>query len=168
MTDDELIHFGIKGMKWGVRRYQNEDGSYTPAGERRYRKDRKTKLIESVESKKAHVRYMQKQAGDRIQFYGGKNTALNAIEKEAEYKRKTTTAKAVTAGSLIAAGAAYIAGSATGSIPAVAVSATTVALGAGFIANRKNKKITRDSKEQYAYTLDSDYGSDVVVKKVRG
>ena len=32
----ELYHWGIKGMKWGVRRYQNKDGSLTPAGKKRY------------------------------------------------------------------------------------------------------------------------------------
>lgn len=30
--DQYLAHFGIKGMKWGVRRYQNKDGTYTAAG----------------------------------------------------------------------------------------------------------------------------------------
>lgn len=34
-TYSELYHFGIKGQKWGVRRYQNKDGSLTPAGRRR-------------------------------------------------------------------------------------------------------------------------------------
>lgn len=33
---DYLEHHGIRGMHWGVRRYQNEDGSLTPAGEQRY------------------------------------------------------------------------------------------------------------------------------------
>lgn len=37
MDKYELYHHGIKGMKWGVRRYQNKDGSLTAAGKKRQR-----------------------------------------------------------------------------------------------------------------------------------
>lgn len=35
----ELYHWGVRGMKWGQRRYQNKDGSLTPAGKKRYQKN---------------------------------------------------------------------------------------------------------------------------------
>lgn len=40
-SDGELRHWGIKGMKWGVRRYQNEDGSLTERGQKRYARDQR-------------------------------------------------------------------------------------------------------------------------------
>ena len=39
MEYNELRHWGIKGMKWGVRRYQNADGTYTSAGKKRRREE---------------------------------------------------------------------------------------------------------------------------------
>lgn len=36
-----LVHHGIKGMKWGVRRYRNEDGTLTDAGKKRYDRDQR-------------------------------------------------------------------------------------------------------------------------------
>lgn len=57
MNNNELMHHGIHGMRWGVRRYQNKDGSLTAAGRKRinqldseYRKLTGKKLSKSSES----------------------------------------------------------------------------------------------------------------------
>ena len=45
---NELYHFGIKGMHWGVRRYQNLDGSLTNAGKKHYGNMSNDKLQKSL------------------------------------------------------------------------------------------------------------------------
>lgn len=42
-NNNELYHWGKKGQKWGVRRYQNKDGSLTDAGKKRYARDAREK-----------------------------------------------------------------------------------------------------------------------------
>lgn len=50
----ELYHHGIKGQKWGVRRFQNKDGSLTPAGEKRYGDNNPTDQTPKQETKKSN------------------------------------------------------------------------------------------------------------------
>ena len=50
-NDNYLAHYGILGMKWGVRRYQNPDGSLTAAGKRR-RAKRENATLKKQEKKR--------------------------------------------------------------------------------------------------------------------
>ena len=51
-SDSYLEHHGILGQKWGIRRYQNPDGSLTPEGKKRYSKD----LVSTVEKSAKHYK----------------------------------------------------------------------------------------------------------------
>lgn len=50
-----LYHHGIKGQRWGVRRFQDKDGSLTPAGKKRYNDDNDKKRVESPEERKKRI-----------------------------------------------------------------------------------------------------------------
>lgn len=80
MNADELKHYGIKGMKWGVRRFQNKDGSLTADGRKRYSGDNLKDIQKQVNQGKNVVE-------------GVKKTRAKAAEKQTEKKIRDDLSK---------------------------------------------------------------------------
>lgn len=64
--ETELYHHGVKGQKWGVRRYQNADGSYTAAGRKRYAKQL-TREFNKASKQYSKVDYRAQEAKKSVQ-----------------------------------------------------------------------------------------------------
>lgn len=71
----KLFHHGIKGQKWGVRRYQNEDGTLTTAGKRR----RKTNISKDLEFDLAE-RYVKKRLSNDYEKFKKQNIDISIIK----------------------------------------------------------------------------------------
>ena len=86
MENNSLAHYGILGMKWGVRRYQNKDGSYTSAGKKRKQKDFIHEDYANAHSKKS-VKAMSNAE------LKARNNRLQMEQQYANLTRKTSKGK---------------------------------------------------------------------------
>ena len=99
--ENELYHFGINGLKWGIRRYKNSDGSYTKAGKKRRREEHPD--YTNAHTKK-HIREMSneelKSRNNRLQLektYEGLTKDQHIIGRGMKY---VGTATAITGSAL--------------------------------------------------------------------
>lgn len=83
---DELMHYGIKGMKWGVRRYQNKDGTLTAAGKKREREQTRGWSKEAKEAQRIKRKSVNQMTNKELQ------TLNRRLDLEANYKRLNPSA----------------------------------------------------------------------------
>lgn len=102
MENNSLAHWGIKGMKWGRRRYQNADGSLTPAGKKRYDDSHE-------DYRRAHDNKKVSQMSDRE--LQARNNRLQMEQNYARLTQKTSKGKKMV--NAFVAGGATIAAVAT-------------------------------------------------------
>lgn len=98
---DELYHWGIKGMKWGVRRYQNKDGTLTSEGKKHYAQDHE-------DYTRAHTKKSVREMSD-----SELNARINRLQKERQYSQLTASPSKVQKAIKIAATTATALGTIT-------------------------------------------------------
>ena len=82
---DSLMHHGIKGMHWGIRRYQNPDGSLTAAGKIRYNSN--SSYMFKGSSERYDVKMAAKQNGTNVHF--GDKISYSDFRKDPNYDKTT-------------------------------------------------------------------------------
>lgn len=106
MENNSLSHYGIRGMRWGVRRYQNSDGTYTSIGKKRKRQDTAHEDYINAHSKKS----VKSMSNAELK---ARNNRLQMEQQYTNLTRKTSKGKQAvqtfikTAGLLSGAMAAY-------------------------------------------------------------
>lgn len=101
MDNNSLAHWGILGMKWGVRRYQNKDGSLTKAGKKRYGDgDSEPETKEQYEARKQKA-IKSGSASEILKFKGDLTSAeMRSVAERIRWEQdmQNISAKEVSAG----------------------------------------------------------------------
>ncbi len=118
---DYLEHHGIKGQKWGIRRFQNKDGTRTPAGKRRYSED----------YTKAHSRKSVKEMSN--QELRDRN---NRLQMEQQYRQLRLNNNAVMRGKQYITAGVAVAAAGYGAYAMGKKLAGTAQAGANFVNNQ--------------------------------
>lgn len=104
--ESDLQHHGIKGQKWGVRRFQNEDGSLTAAGKKRYAdnySEQQRTRDEKIYGKKAVTRINQRMLnGESIQSARHNEVVRKERTEKAKNVAKTTIKVAIPVAATVA------------------------------------------------------------------
>ena len=92
-AEDELYHHGVLGMHWGVRRYQNTDGSLTSAGQKRMMKLQKgvakwTKKQAKYEKKKYKAMKGLSSHSKEKKLMKYSKKSVKALKKKAKLEKK--------------------------------------------------------------------------------
>lgn len=86
MENNSLSHYGIRGMRWGVRRYQNSNGTYTSIGKKRKRQDTAHEDYINAHSKKS----VESMSNAELK---ARNNRLQMEQQYANLTRKTSSGK---------------------------------------------------------------------------
>lgn len=94
---EELCHWGIKGQKWGVRRFENPDGTLTEEGKNRYNKDysEKQRLRDRAVYGKGGERRINKHMNEGYNISGARSVEAQRIDMARERSKKAANAGAV-------------------------------------------------------------------------
>lgn len=145
---DELQHHGIKGQKWGVRRYQKSDGSLTSEGKKRYSDGEYKQALEKVKAADKVVKSVSKAKSDmdakayekQLKYDLSKMSdkelqqAVNRLNMEERYAQVMTQRKRLEAGESRINKVLDMAGTALSG----AATALTIAVAVNELINKKN------------------------------
>ena len=156
MDNNELMHHGILGMKWGVRRYQNKDGSLTPAGKRRVQTGEIGKTADTnVSSTSSHKRSVKEMSDSELR------DKISRLELEKRYRDLSKSSEQAKTSK----GRAFVMSVLEQSGKNIATQAVTYAMGSMVNKTAKNmgvKNATRVLKNKDGKPIIDENGREVV------